>query len=63
MNDPVRVFYRPSPAAKPEAERSALATVYKFLLEAHISRKGAVAGGTPDDARRSDDRADRRILP
>jgi hypothetical protein len=40
MSDAPRLVYSPRPDATPEAERSALAAVYRFILDSH--EKGRV---------------------
>ena len=40
MNDP-RIIYTPRPDATPESELSALAAVYKFLLNRRVGREAA----------------------
>jgi hypothetical protein len=44
------VVYSPRPDATPEDELSALAAVYKFILD-HRAEKGATRPGGPDDAK------------
>jgi hypothetical protein len=40
MNDAPRIFYTPRPGATQEAELSALASVYKFVLCDSQARRG-----------------------
>jgi hypothetical protein len=49
-----RVIYTPRPDATPEAEVSALAAVYKFVLDCH-AKKEAAPESRPDDARKDQD--------
>ena len=43
-----RIVYRPRPGAAPEAEREALAAVYRFVFDCH-ERKKEACGSHPDD--------------
>ena len=45
----MRIVYTPRPDATPEAERSALASVYRFVLD-HQGREKGGRGTAPDDA-------------
>ena len=59
-----RIFYTPHPDATPESEASALASVYRFLLDHHVKHEAARSGG-PDDAKerpKNDSRA-KSIIP
>lgn len=49
-----RIACSPRPDATPEAELSALANVYKFVLDCRAKKKGA-RPGTPEDARKDKD--------
>jgi hypothetical protein len=46
------VTYAPHPDATPDVEVSALANVYKFVLDCR-AKKEATRPGSPDDAERS----------
>lgn len=46
-----RLTYAPLPDTTPEAELSALASVYRFILDS--SKKEAARTGDPDDAKGS----------
>ena len=48
---PQRLIYTPRPDATPESELSALAAVYKFLLDRHTGRD-ATDGSTQSHARK-----------
>ena len=43
-----RIIYTPRPDVTPEAEISALATVYRFILDCHARKEGGPATA-PDD--------------
>jgi hypothetical protein len=60
----VQVTYRPRPDATLETEHSALATVYKFVLESKKAAEPAPEPDSPDAKVRSkdDSRATRTIL-
>jgi hypothetical protein len=57
MNSP-RIKYTPRPDVGPEAETSALAAVYRFIIDCHTKHEAAPES-CPDDAMKgsSDDRA------
>ena len=42
------VTYTPRPDATPEGELTALAAVYRFILEAHARKKAAAPSGQDD---------------
>jgi hypothetical protein len=48
----LRIVYTPHPDATLEGGASALASVYRFLLDRHEKKEAAHPGG-PDDAERS----------
>jgi hypothetical protein len=62
MHSP-KVAYTPRPDAIPESELSALASVYRFILDCHAKKEATRPGG-PDDAMKGsrNDRA-RTIIP
>ncbi len=65
MPDPV-VAYVPSPDVTPEAEISALASVYKFVLDCHAKKNAASVTSTDgDDAKgsRHEVRANEASIP
>jgi len=41
MPEAPRLVYTPRPDATPEAERSALAAVYRYLLDCRVRKEGA----------------------
>jgi hypothetical protein len=41
MSDAPRIVYSPRPDATPEAERSVLGSVYRFILNCQTCEKGA----------------------
>jgi hypothetical protein len=49
-----RITYAPRPDATLEAELSALANVYRFVLDCH-AKKEAAPESRPDDARKDQD--------
>jgi hypothetical protein len=46
-----RISYTPNPDATPEGEKSALAAVYKFLLDCYEKKKGGPTTA-PNDAKK-----------
>jgi hypothetical protein len=42
--------YPPQPDTAPEAEKDALAAVYKFVLDCHSKKRGRPSTGDLDDA-------------
>jgi hypothetical protein len=56
------VTYAPRHDATPEAEISALASVYRFVLDAAQSKEGSCPGAPEDAKGPKHDRAKRRIL-
>ncbi len=50
MNSP-HIVYTQRPDVTPEAELSALAGIYRFILDSHTSKKAAPAS-RPDDAKK-----------
>jgi hypothetical protein len=49
-----RITYTPRPDATPEAELSALASVYRFIIDSHANTNAAgVSSTNGDDAERS----------
>jgi len=50
----LRIVYTPSADATPEGEASALAAVYRFLLDRHVKQEAARPGG-PHDAKEIED--------
>ena len=49
MTEPSRIVYRPRESANPEAELSALAAVYKFVLsKSNASQKAVEPAPEPD---------------
>ena len=50
-----RVVYDQLPGTTAEAELSALANVYAFILRKHQERQRATRPGGPDDARKDQD--------
>lgn len=61
MNSP-RIVYTPRDAT-PEAELSALASVYRFILDCHAKKEAARPGDPNDAERRSDDIGATPIIP
>lgn len=57
MSSP-RISYTPRPAANPAAEQSALAVVYKILLESKGTHPGA-----PDAGKEINERSGKPIIP
>ena len=50
------ISYAPHPDAAPVAEVSALANVYKFVLDCHAKKRGRLLDKSgPDDARKDQD--------
>jgi hypothetical protein len=49
MSDAPRIVYSPRPDATPEAEISALAAVYSYLINTHNSKKTDECAATSDD--------------
>jgi hypothetical protein len=60
MSSP-RITYTPRPDATPEAELSALANVYKLVLDNHARKKGSRPAAPDDPERSSDARAESSI--
>jgi len=61
-----RVAYIPRPNTTQEAELSALASVYTFILQKHQERQRATRPGGPDDAKKGSSRHEvraRNIIP
>jgi hypothetical protein len=57
-----RIEYAPRPDATPEAELSALAAVYRFVLDCRAKKEAAPESRPEDPERRSDEiRAKARI--
>jgi hypothetical protein len=54
MNAPAHIRYAQRPDATPEAELSALAAVYRFVLDCR-AKKEAAPESRPDDARKDQD--------
>jgi hypothetical protein len=54
MNVPVHIRYAERPDATLEAELSALASAYRFVLDCH-AKKEAAPESHPDDARKDQD--------
>ena len=52
MTETSRIVYRPRESATPEAELSALAAVYRFILVDCQAKKMAAHPGDPDDHKR-----------
>jgi hypothetical protein len=54
MNAPVHIRYAQRPDATLEAELSALASAYRFVLDCH-AKKEAAPESRPEDARKDQD--------
>jgi hypothetical protein len=50
--DSARIIYTPRPDITPESEATALAAVYKFVLDCRAKKKGRPTTSGPDDAER-----------
>ena len=59
MSEP-RIVYTPRPDATPVAEPSALAAVYKFVLDCRAQKKGGPATA-PDSAKKGSDEFSARV--
>jgi hypothetical protein len=55
-----RIVYRPHPDSTPETELSALAAVYKFVLDCRAQKKGGPATA-PDSAKKGSDEFSARV--
>ncbi len=54
MNSP-HIAYTSRPGSTPEAEKDALAAVYKFVLDCHSKKRGRLPDKSgPDDTERSE---------
>jgi hypothetical protein len=60
MSSP-HIAYQPRPAASPEGERRALASVYSFILDRCERKKGGPA--TAPDARKESNGSGKVIIP
>lgn len=45
-----QIVYTPHPGITPETEASALASIYRFLLDHHAKKEAVLTGG-PNDAK------------
>ena len=53
--DSARIIYTPRPDATPESEATALAAVYKFVLDCRAKKKGRPTTSGPDDRKGLED--------
>ena len=64
MSNASRITYTPRTDATPESELSALAAVYKFLLNRHMEKKAAgISGGEEHARKESKDVSRNRTIP
>jgi hypothetical protein len=56
-----RIVYAPRPDAAPETEFSALASVYRLVLESYAKKKGSPA--TAPDARKESNGSGKQSIP
>jgi hypothetical protein len=57
------IIYRPHPDATPEAERQALASVYRFLIYESTSSQKEAAHGSCPEARKESNGSGRESIP
>jgi hypothetical protein len=62
MGEQQRLVYTPRPDATLEGEASALAAVYRFLLDRHETKEADHPGGPDDAERRSNEIRDKEII-